>query len=203
MWSKKKETLGMNVIYTSVLVTLATMVAVVTVVHAQRGDARHLQEKGQTVATGVSTVALLLWPLVFNALVGFNTLKTSPVLLIAYLWTVALIAWEILTSNRDWETPEEADQRSSSTKMNANVLIGAAWAVGSLLTVVSRSSKQSEHGARILLVALVLCVAFVIPMMVDIDLRSPVAKTMRGLQRTALQYSVGLFVAGITISWLH
>lgn len=159
----------------------------------------HRQEAGALSEVGVTTVLALLWPLAFGALVGWDFVSKHPVVLVGYAWTLVMLLWD-MSSN--YETGEEARERASATKINANVIIGACWAVGSLLLVVNKNAKPSPLGAKVLLVSLVACVAFVVPFMVEMDLRRPMARGVRALQRGVLNWAIGLFVAGIAISWV-
>jgi len=81
------------------------------------------------------------------------------------------------------------------------VVIGAAWAVGTLLGALRKSGDQSVEGSKILLLSLVLCIAFVVPLNTDTgDARTTSAVVLRSAQRSALHYSVGLFIVGIGLS---
>lgn len=159
----------------------------------------HRQEAGALSEVGMTTVLALLWPIAFGALVGWDFVAANPVVLVGFVWTLVMLLWD-MSSN--YETGDKAKERSSSTKVNANVIVGACWAVGSLLLVVNKQAKPSARGARVLLVSLVACVAFVVPFMVEMDLRRPLARGIRAVQRGVLNWAIGLFVSGIAISWV-
>mgnify|MGYP002879953715 CR=1 FL=1 len=100
--------------------------------------------------------------------------------------------FKVVFSNQ-WEPGE--------TKQWASIIIGAAWAVGTLLSVIRTSGGQSIQGSKILLASLVLCIAFIVPLSSEgVDARTASSVTLRSAQRAALHYSVGLFIIGISVS---
>ena len=102
----------------------------------------HRQEAGALSEVGLTTVLMLLWPIAFGALVGWKFVAANPVVLVGFVWTLVMLLWD-MSSN--YETNDEAKERSSATKVNANVIVGACWAVGSLLLVVNKQAKPSAR----------------------------------------------------------
>ena len=190
---------------TWVVIPLSILVLFSALFYSNKKDVKrniwYQREQGELIELAINAISLLVWPLVIENIIGWNIIEKHPLLLIGFLWTVIMILWDITTNANTIESPEVASAKNNNTKMNANVIIGASWAVGSLLAVVSKTSAITPESARVLLVSLVLCVAFVVPMMIEIDLRSPVAKGMRTLQRSVLHYAIGLFVTGVAMNW--
>ena len=102
-----------------------------------------------------------------------------------------------MNMNEDMSTME-AQRRSDSTRQLSNIVIGASWAVGSLLAVIQ--GKQNTLGAKLLLLSLVLSIGFIVPLTSDNDPRSLRGVVLRSGQRGILHYCVGLFIFGIIIS---
>lgn len=188
------------------LIPLSVVVIGITLWYTQKDEVRgkmlFQRENGDMAVTTTYSTMMLLWPMIFGVIVGWAKVNEYPILSIAFFWPLLMIVWDSCSSLTD-ESPVEAEKRSSNTKVNANVIVGASWAVGSLLVVITKSSTLPPEAARILLVSVVLCVAFVVPFMVEFDLRSPLARSMRAIQRTVMQYSIGLFIAGIVLSWVN
>ena len=187
-------------IITGVMVLSAACVLILSARQKGAGDDRYRREKARIVVAGVYAAGLLLWPVICSTIIGWDKIKAHPILGIAFAWTVGAFAWELF-ANMGEETDHEAMRATGDTRTNANVIIGAAWAVGSLLAVVRATGSQSSDGARILLMALVLCIAFVIPLPIDENPRTIRSRVVRSSQRSVLYYAVGLFIAGIIISW--
>ena len=187
------------------ILPLSVFVIGIMVVYVNKKNHRkywYRQENGKLSEVSMNTIALLLWPCVFGAIVKWEFIEKNPIVLIGFGWTGVMMLWDMISGIREEETGTLAEAKNTNTKFNANVLIGAGWAVGSLLAVVSKTNSLSPKSAKVLLISVVLCVAFVIPMMIENDLQQPLSRAMRSLQRNALQYSIGLFVSGIVINWV-
>lgn len=186
------------------LIPIAVFVIGITLWYTHKDEVRakmlFRRENGDMAVTTTYTAMMLVWPVLFGMIVGWEKVQRQPIMSIAFFWPLLMIIWDMCSSLND-ESMQEAEKKSSNTKINANVIVGASWAVGSLLVVITKSSTLPPEAARILLVSVVLCVAFVVPFMVEFDLRSPLARSMRSIQRTVMQYSIGLFIAGIALSW--
>jgi len=188
------------------LLGLSILIICITLFHSNKKlmykNVHYQRESGALSDACVNSVFILLWPCLFGLAVGWEMIRKYPIILIGFGWTLFMILWDAMTHNEN-ESVRHAEQKNGNTKNNANIIVGAAWAVGSLLMVVSKQSKQTPQSARVLLLSLILCVAFVIPMMIEFDLRTPLARAMRKVQRNTLHYAIGLFVSGITINWVH
>jgi len=187
------------------LLPLSVFVIGIMLIHVHKRDRNKYwfqHENGRLSEVTMNTIALLVWPCVFGATVGWEFVRKYPIVLIGFGWTIVMMVWDMYSSLNEEETAALAEAKNSNTKMNANVIIGAGWAVGSLLAVVSKTNALSPKSAKVLLISLVLCVAFVVPMMIETDLQKPMSRGMRSIQRNVLQYAIGLFVSGVVINWV-
>jgi len=181
---------------------LVFTVIATAVVQTNDGDDRTRKERSRVYAAAVYAVALLLWPAVIEKTVGFSRITEHPWLLgSGFVWAALLMAWELTGNMDETRSGDAARHKSAETKSFAGVVIGAAWAVGTLLGALRKSGDQSVEGSKILLLSLVLCIAFVVPLNTDTgDARTTSAVVLRSAQRSALHYSVGLFIVGIGLS---
>ncbi len=191
--------------HNTLLVGLSLLIIGATMYHSNKNtvykNIHYRRESGVLTDACVNAVFLLMWPCLFSLAVGWDIINKSPIVLLGFGWTILMILWDVTTRAED-ESIQTAEQKNGNTKNNANVIVGAAWAVGSLLMVVSKQSQQSPRAAKVLLLSLLMCVAFIIPTMIEFDVRTPLARAMRKVQRNALHYAIGLFVAGVTINWV-
>ena len=67
-----------------------------------------------------------------------------------------------LSRNRSRDSPEKEGSRQSSIVNNAHGLVGAAWAMGSLLLIVNKEG-HSEKSAMIVMASLLMAIAFLLP----------------------------------------
>lgn len=181
---------------------LVVIVLIVSAIQTRTGDDRTRKERSRVHSAAVYACALLLWPVLMEHLVGFSKVAMHPMLLgFGFLWTAALLLWELTTNMDETRSGDAARQRSAETKNYAGVIIGAAWAVGTLLGALRKDGTQSTEGSKILLLSLVLCIAFIVPLNTDAgDARITSAVVLRSSQRSALHWSVGLFITGIGLS---
>lgn len=158
-----------------------------------RNDLFH--ETNRLYNNGVLMASILVWPLLFGAVVGWDQLTGK--MWFPFLWPTVLMVYG-LTQTTTKEAPETAFQRHNEIKSNANGLIGAAFALGTLLAVIQ--GNQSKQGAQVLMISLLMCIAFLLPS----PLSSPdsyTAHVIRTTQQNFFHMALGLFMAGIFISW--
>ncbi len=172
------------------------------------------RERVRVVGSGVFAVALCLWPLFFLAVArafgvggGSSSMLSHPALCFAFLWPMALLLADVASAGRRTRrTLNEEQARAGDLKMNSNMLIGAAWAVGALLAVLRYTGAKatqswSPSSARFVLLALLFCIAFIMPTPEE-DVRAYGSVLTRTVQKAVLSYAVGLFVAGVVLAWV-
>ena len=193
------------------IIAVVLCVSILTTQEAlQIKDRRYDGNRLRIVLNGVFAVGILLWPLLFDVVVGFDKLDmasgTASVLVaVGFLWPVVLIMVDMLhvCRRKKYADAHESRSREDELRGNANILIGGAWALGALLSVVKGSTgdyPQSREGAKIILVALLLCIGFVIPTASN-PARSYESNMIRSGQKTMLNFAIGLFISGIAVSW--
>ena len=171
-------------------------------------DRRRKREQARVSIAAAFAIPMVLWPLVLDGVLQINAgvsssslIAKSPWILLAYLWPLILMGADLALVRKRGSDAEES-ARNSENKMNANILIGCAWAMGTLLAVVSsRSSGHSVESARILMISLITCIAFILPTPGGQERRSVASMTISSLQKAALDYAVGFFVLGILLAW--
>ena len=182
---------------------LVVGVIITAIVQTRLGDDRTRKERSRVHSAAVYTTALLLWPIIIEKVVGFSRISAHPYVLgFGFVWAALLIAWELTNNMDETRSGAEARARSAETKNYAGVIIGAAWAVGTLLGAFKPADAgQSAEGSKVLLLSLILCIAFIVPLNTDSgDARTTSAVVLRSAQRSALHFSVGLFITGIGLS---
>ncbi len=179
--------------------TLVVIVPIIIIIcyMVHRNNLKHKEFKDENrtlMRSGIKTCALLLWPVVFGVVVGWHNVTANTLVALGMGWTTFAIIWDLL--------PFSTEDSMQSTKSVANVIVGVIVAVGTLLAVSNRNGRwQPANGARILLVSLVLCISFVIPSFTK-EANKPLSDGIIAVQRCILHYAVGLFICGITVSWV-
>ena len=153
------------------------------------------KEKTKLYNNGILLASIVVWPWVFSQVVGFNQLQGK--MWFPFLWPTLLIVYA-MAQNTAKESPETAFQRHNEIKSNANGLIAAAFALGTLLSVVQ--GNQSKEGAQVLMISLLMCIGFLLPS----PMGSPTsykAAVVRTGQQSVFHMALGLFMSGIFLSW--
>ena len=151
----------------------------------------------------VLALGLLLWPLIWDAAVGggLARLATQPKLFLALLWPLVMVLVDLqYVRNRSQDALFfESLHRVGYLQSDANTIITAAFAIGTLITSVHKQNKG--EGVRVVMYALLLCVAFVIPTS-DVPVTSRAALIVRSGQKVCLNYAIGFVIAGIMLDLL-
>lgn len=189
-------------------VCLATAIAAVVgtgAIALQRPSERRspLESKdcraGRVATATTYCVAALGWPLAWSLVLGLG--DRCSFMALALAWGSVLTTWDLVAYAQaapgEWlSSPEE--QR---LQVQGTALVSTAFAIGAILAG-SINRKVANAAAPAVLLSLSLCVAFVIP-----TVRSPrspiVACAVRCAQRSALTYSQGFVLAGLTMAYQH
>ena len=198
------------------LVGLAMVVIVLFVVvdtagtfEAQRRARRNrnmvlTDESMRLYLTSTMMVGMLVWPVLWNALVahegvgGGDRMAAAPRLCLGFFWPLLMMLVDMQYARRRKKDPTffEALQRIGYLKSDANTIISAAFAIGTLLISLKRHDKA--QGARLVMYALLLCVAFVMPTH-EAPATSRLSVVIRGSQKVCLNYAIGFVIAGIAL----
>ena len=114
-------------------------------------DVRLTRERMRILSSGVSSVALALWPLVWWCLIGGDGSSSSTLTYLAFLWPVVLIGADMLFArHRSRGSASEEVGRQSTTRNSGNIMIGAAWAMGSLPKCTSLLNSAVPRERRVI-----------------------------------------------------
>jgi len=138
-----------------------------------------------------------LWPLAFDRIVGLRRLASTPLLTTSLIAPLALLLLSF-DNTRGGHGVQRATDANSSRRSEAHTLIYATLTAGALLFNATPGTLRQE-GVRVLMIALVLCTAIVIPSPADRD-DSNHSMQIRVLQQIAMYIAVGLFVGGIIMA---
>jgi hypothetical protein len=182
------------------LISLAVGISVVSYACSKRtsNDDKH---KMRHFSNTAYYVAILLWPVVFDGIVGYEALRNDWKIWFGFLWPIFLLGLHLQhMGEQNRHTAPEAQHRHNELKSNANALIASAWGMGALLAVVMKTEGQSSNGARIMMISLLMCIAFLLPSTAFATSTYP-AQISRTVQNSVLNMAIGLFISGIVVSW--
>lgn len=165
-----------------------------------------------TVTTGVMSMVILAWPMLFHAFLGLNTLTRYPVAALGFGWPILLCVSDIL-SRKDSPSIFDPDLRGSlkeedmrggpsdfsDSKLGAEALsiTTLIFAMGTLF-VHTLSKRQMAYTVPALKWALLLGIAFVIPDTYQ-DPGSVAGAAIQALKKSAFNMAVGMVITGIVL----
>lgn len=176
-------------------------------------DKRRLKERVRITTSSIYAVTLVLWPIIFLYVANIvsptyllSTANGDTIILpfmFALVWPALLILWDLIdTSTRRRELENDETNRYMSNKSTAAIIVGGAWAIGSLMTIVNgRSGGHTTESAQVILLSLVMCIAFVLPVVGDGSRRSVSSINISAIQKASMNYAVGFFILGIAMAW--
>lgn len=165
-----------------------------------RGDSNPevMNEKMKILGSTVSLIGVLLWPVVWNYLVGYSVIVHRPLTLFGFLWPMVINILDLISINgRDSSETKKVFGMGSITA-DANTLVGVAFAIGSLLSSQS-DTKLANATIPLIMYSLLLMIAFIVPTP-SLDPNSYEGFTTGGIQRVFFNYAMGLVITGISIN---
>jgi hypothetical protein len=152
----------------------------------------------------VLMLGILIWPLVWDVAVaspqlsGLQRLQQNPKMALGLVWPLVMIVVDMQYVRQRAQDASffESLHRIGYLQTDANTIITAAFAMGTLITSMRQKQDSSGSGMQIVMYALLLCVAFVIPTS-DVPVTSRAALIIRSAQKVCLNYAIGFVIAGI------
>jgi hypothetical protein len=153
----------------------------------------------QTVSAAITSTSVAVWPTLFNTTIGYDKLIKYPRLSFGFLWPIgiSLIELSSVVSRPPLRGGRDAImQRANSLNADAQAIISAAFAVGALL-----SGLKSAAGTHIIMYALILSLALVIPN-IALPHTAIGQSIVNSVQNVALNYAIGFIITGISSDML-
>ncbi|AVK75814.1 hypothetical protein pneo_cds_207 [Pandoravirus neocaledonia] len=155
------------------------------------------REKMRLLGAAVSTVGVLVWPVLWDALAGYAIVAHHPLTLFGFAWPILMSMLDLsyLAANKNSLQAQRVFGLGEISS-DANTLVGVAFAVGSLL-VSQGNTRLADATIPLLMYALLLLIAFIVPIpTLDPDDYSGFATG--AIQRTFFNYAMGFVIAGIS-----
>lgn len=164
-----------------------------------RMDNRRMKERTRVLTSAVYAVALIMWPLCALVVVRAYGGTVNAAICLGIGWTMLLLAADLVGANiRRRDQLDVEASRYGTLKTVASAVVGGAWALGALLSVINgRDAGHTVASAKIVMLSLVVSVACVLPTPCNVSRRSVAGIAIASGQKCALHYAIGLFILGI------
>lgn len=164
-------------------------------IQSSRSNPGFLDERA--TANGILVSGALLWPVLFSTVVGYSALWTSPLLLVGFVIPVILILSQLLTGRSATDDTRSPD---NERRVEAQILLSSALSIGILLLNLHSDKAHSKEGMKVLILAVVLCLALVVPSASLAQKATGRKILVQAVQRVCLDMAVGLVVTGVVLS---
>lgn len=147
-------------------------------------------------AAGATYAAMiLLWPVMFSAVIQFHFLHQMPALWLSLVWPLVMLLINLA------HTDQPRDRRmhdKTNQQIDVNAVTGFCFAVGGMVS--SQLGKQAMLSvSTIFTTAFLLCLAFVLPTP-EIPMQTVLFVVVETIQQSFLQWAIALLIAGIVFN---
>jgi hypothetical protein len=189
-----------------VLNVVLAATAVGTVAYALRefeniGEARDPElrgEKMRLIGAAVSAAAVLLWPVVWDTLVGYAVVTHHPLTLFGFLWPTVMNLLNLSHIASAQSNRVQNVYNSGTITSNVNTLVGTAFAVGGLL-FSQGDPTIAKATSPLIMYALLLLIAFIVPIP-NLNPNEYLGFLAAAAQRAFFNYAMGFIICGISIN---
>ena len=152
-------------------------------------------------------VGILVWPLVWHVLLGYELLYKYPVLFVAFLWPMLVTLYQIRDDHDD-QQEDMSDlvgrrkQHNAAVQTDSTTLISTAFAMGGIFMILPKLNDNQhlmQSAAYMVIVALLICIALTLPNTQHIVNSQRYTNVFRMVQRLALNYALGLIMASLIL----
>lgn len=167
---------------------------------------KHLKQRGDDDAMihfNVITIGTLLWPIIWYLTIGFTSIKTCSVLLIAFLFPILLGVFQLYDIYYDKceDIQDHQQQRTSligGIQTDNATIISFAFAMGALFFIL-KDRENLYPSIKMVIIALIICIALIVPTQNFVDNNQRYTTYIRVAQRIFMNYALGFILAALLI----
>lgn len=188
---------------------LLVVSAVLVLLYSQKNcsGSKYYRARGDeedSIQYTVLMMGILLWPVIWDCTMGYSSLKIHPFLWLALLWPMVLCYLQMVDYKHDkHEKVQNPHEQRTSSILNlhgdSGTVISISFAMGTIFLAVSRLSNQTivYQSIKVVMVALLICIALVIPATHYMDNNQPYTAYIRQSQRVFINYATGFIMAAL------
>jgi len=185
---------------TAVLLYFSVLCAVFVAFLLKTGPDETPQQRTKSAVMTVFAVGALSWPLVWYISIGSVVLETLSLLpLFGALWPPVMLLLDLRGSRLN-SVQAGSNNLVGHLQDDANSLIGIAFAFAMLMVATYANQKKEMYSAMLMvLFALVICIAFVVPQPLAQE-GSDAAFVWAAGQRVVFSYAMGYLLTALCLS---
>ena len=154
----------------------------------------------------VSLAGTLLWPLLFVGVLGADIIRQCPWTLIGLLWPIAIGVLQMydMYYDRCEDIRDNQEQRShliGGIHLDSSTVISFAFACATFFWAIGNVGNKANlmPSARIIMMALLLCIGFIVPTQHFLDNNQRYSIYVRVAQRVGVNCAMGLLITALII----
>lgn len=154
----------------------------------------------------VIVIGTLLWTAIWCAVVGIPLIQKCPWILIGLLWPMAMGVFQLhdVYYDRCEDAQDHQQQRTSligGIHLDTSTVISFAFASATLFWAIGNAGDKRNlvPAARIIMVALMICIGLVVPTQHFVDNNQRYATYVRVAQRISINYAMGFLMTALMI----
>lgn len=164
----------------------------------QNRDGIEKSEQTKKILSGlVSSLGTISWPIIWRmAIGGDSTIKNNVAVLPGLVWPLVMGMVDMQKLSTIGITQNVVDTEENRNQRDANSIIALVFALGIFTSAHMETIDTKRQIVPMLLYALVICVAFVIPSF-SFDPQSIQQHVFRSVQRVGLNWATGFVITSI------
>jgi hypothetical protein len=154
----------------------------------------------------VLVIGTLLWTGIWCAVIGFDTIRVCPWILIGLIWPIAIGIFQLydIYYDRCEDTQDHQQQRThliGGIHVDTSTIISFSFASATLFWAIGNigDKKNLLPAARIIMVSLLLCIGLVVPTQHFVDNNQRYATYVRVSQRVIINYAMGFLMTALIV----
>jgi hypothetical protein len=160
-------------------------------------------DEDEAIFSQVITIGSLLWPFIWYCTVGFSALQSCPILFFPFLWPIVLGIFQLYDffHERCEDVQDHQQQRIAvigGIQLDTGTVVSYAFASASLFWAAG-NRQNLLPSIRILVLALVICIGFIVPTNNFIDNNQRYTSYVRAAQRVFVNYSMAFIMTALVI----
>ena len=195
----------------SLMVGLCLLISLILIVNTNTlfsPLSSHLKQRGDddhAIYFHVITIGTLLWPVLWYYVLGFELFKVYPVLFIAFIWPIILGIVQLIDGYYDKceDIQDHQQQRLSfigGIHTDTATVISFSFACASLFWAMKNNNNVKSNtlpSAKIIVLALLICVGFIVPTFNFIDNNQQYTTYIRVSQRVFVNYCMSFIMTSL------
>lgn len=162
---------------------------------------RHRGDDDFIIRNNILTGGALLWPLLWYFIIGFNVFSQYPALIIAFIWPIALCAFQNVDMYHDYQedTRDVQEIRYSlvgGIHVDNSTIVSFAFAFGALFWLV-KDRGDFMPSIKLIVFVLLICITLIMPLTHFVNNNQRYTAVARTAQRVCVNYTFGLIVAAL------